>query len=626
MKKIAWILFVLLSVFLTTWSCKKHSDNSDSNGNQTSLTDAQKASITSSFNFISAVSNPMITGNSTMVAVSQQLETFRGLPEVENAWIRDSTLYVKFKNAGIIQWYLANGYIIPPYGGKKPAKIATDRRLVGNTKACLINQQFNDESRQYCRDIINELQGSFLTQGYDVTVINGGEANINFFQNSFNKYGAVFYISHGTYDGTRTWLFTGEEPPNPQNILDELFNKFYLWWVAGKISISHCKETRNGVNSIIAFYTISDKFVESTYSQNSFPNSLIYLVACQAFKSTTQLAAAFNNKGAGVVIGWDETNCLGQSTGKLLFDLLLGGATVEGAFQALPDASKTDNCAVSSGAHLLYYPPSGKNICLVDTAEMGVTITNPLNGESVTNRVVTLSGYVSGVDYITKGVVEVNHIPTTLTYNGTDFEQPVVINNGLNTIKVICFGTRSDGRPAYGVKEITINGELPDLDLFTELRWNTDYSDVDFHLLPPGDDLSALWTSEDCYYANKVPAWGAYLDVDDINGYGPEHITIPQIQLYGTYRLFVHYYAAHSAGTTLAFVSVSVKNGPVSQFGPYSVSNAGGNNAGDLYEVCTITYPGGTITPVDHYYYLGKLKGSVEAYRDKKQPMGTYHH
>ncbi len=71
------------------------------------------------------------------------------------------------------------------------------------------------------------------------------------------------------------------------------------------------------------------------YGSNSFPNSLIYLVACQGIKNIN-LADALVDAGAGVVIAWDETNCLGQATGKLLFDLLLGGATVQEAMAALP--------------------------------------------------------------------------------------------------------------------------------------------------------------------------------------------------------------------------------------------------------------------------------------------------
>ncbi|MDO9255335.1 MAG: hypothetical protein Q7U54_07485 [Bacteroidales bacterium] len=549
-------------------------------------------------------------GDISLKDLNKQINTFKNLPEVENVWIQDSALFVKFKNAGVIEWYLANNFIIPPYGKKKALASISNRKPVGNTKACLINQQFNDENRQYCRDIISDLQSSFQTAGYEVNVVNGSDANLNFFENSLNQYGAIFYISHGMYDGTRTWICSGQEPPDPKNKLDELFKDLYLWWVDGKISMASCKETRNGEKVPVSFYTFSDKFVSDTYDSKSFPNSLIYLVACQSFKGTNQLAAAFNNKGAGVTIGWDETNCLGQGTGKLLFDLLLSGASVESAFQTLPEASKLDYCSVSTGARLTYFPSEGKDICLVDTTDLDIVISYPMAGGSCTERVLNLSGYVTGAKKILSGVVEINSIPTTLTFSGNYFEQPVVINNGANKIKVICFGEMNNGKTGYGVKEINVVGDIPILDLFTELRWNTDYSDVDFHLLPPGSGLSELWTYKDCFYYNKGTTWGGYLDVDDVDGYGPEHITIPQSKLNGKYRLFVHYYDEQGAGTTSAFVSVSVKNGLFHNFGPYSLVNSGGDSSGDLYEVCTIEYPLGTITPVNKYYNLGKKKSS----------------
>ncbi len=606
MKKIIRSFIPIFLVFLVVWSC-----SSDKKENTTALTQAQMDEISNSYEQIAEISNNLLTSDNSFKTLGNYLDTFKNLPGVENAWMKDSSLYVKFENGGIIEWFKTSDFVIPPYGKNIQLEFNLSRQPVGNKKTCLINQQFNDEDRQYCRDIINDLQTSFETANYDVTVVNGNDVDLDFIENEIKNYGAIFYISHGFFDGTRTWICTGQEPKDPDNILEELFNELYLWWVEGKISIGTCSEKRNGQNKSISFYSFSDKFVENTYSSNSFPNSLIYLVACQSFKETNQLGKAFNNKGAGVTIGWNETNCLGQATGKLLMELMLGGATVEEAFEALPKASKTDHCAVSTGAELTYYPSAGKDICLVEDNDITITINSPVNGNIYTGRVLTLSGQVTGAENIIRGIVEVNGIPTTLTFIGTDFEQPIIINNGLNTIKVICLAELSNGQSVYGIKEITVNGNIPSLNLFTELRWNTNYSDVDFHLLPPGADMSSLWTSTDCYYYNNVTNWGGYLDVDDVDGYGPEHITMPQYYLSGQYRLFVHYYDSHGAGTTSAFVSVSVNNGAIQDFGPYTLSNYGYDGGGDIYEVCTIEYPGGIITPVNKYYFLGKGKGNT---------------
>ena len=80
--------------------------------------------------------------------------------------------------------------------------------------------------------------------------------------------------------------------------------------------------------------------------------------------------------------------------------------------------------------------------------------------------------------------------------------------------------------------------------------------------------------------------------MDDVDGWGPEHITVENVSILGTYRLFVHYYDDDSQGGLDAFVSVSVKNGPISNFGPFDLT-ASGPGRGDVWEVCRINFPGG---------------------------------
>ena len=87
------------------------------------------------------------------------------------------------------------------------------------------------------------------------------------------------------------------------------------------------------------------------------------------------------------------------------------------------------------------------------------------------------------------------------------------------------------------------------------------------------------------------------MDVDDVDGIGPEQITIPRVTVDGVYSLFVHYYAAHGAGPTAAFVTVSVRNGQYEKFNNLALSRSA-SRGGDVWEVCTITYPAGTITRV----------------------------
>lgn len=602
--RFALIILIFATGILCLTTCKKDNKNDGTH----EPTEAEKEEIMNSYDEIAVVANQLLLGENPIQELEQNLQQFKSEPGVKDAWMTEEGMFVEFTNGDVISWIVTKDYLIPPYGGGREIE---ERIPVGNKKACLINQQYDDENRPYCKAIINHLEEKFTANGYEVTVKNGVDADLDFISTDFYNYGAIFYISHGAYDGTHTWILTGEIAAEPTGVLGKLLNDLLMSWLEGKVSIGHCKELKDGTWKIVPFYMFSEKFVESIYSSNSFPNSLIYLVACQSFKDTKQLAMAYQNKGAGVIIGWDETNCLGQSTGKLLFDILLGGSTVGEAFDALPAEAKLDKCAVAAGANLVYYPSSGKDIYLVDKIEAEVVVTSHTDGQVCDNRVQALSGYVTGMQEITSGTFEVNGIATNLVkVSYTEFSQPFLITDGDNTIKINCNGTDENGLSVFATKELHLTGDIAPLDIFTELRWNTDYSDVDFHLLPPGADISALWTGEDCYYSNMVTGWGGYLDIDDVEGYGPEHITVPSVTITGEYRLFIHFYDEDGAGTTQAYVDVSAQNGPLSSFGPYTLTDDGGDNAGDVWEVCKIEFPGGQITPVNQFYNLGMIRSN----------------
>lgn len=612
MKKNFLLVFVLLfSMVIGFIACNKDEENPPDGSTEPTieLTDADKQEMISSYNNIATIADAILLGDNPIEELTQNIQSFTAQPGVENVWVADNSLFVKFTKGNIVSWYVTPDFIVPPYIGG--SKSISERVPVGNTKVCLINQVFTDERFTSCIDVIDHLEEEFTDNEFDVDVKNGSEANLSLYSDDLSDYGTIFYISHGSYDGTRTWLFTGEEPVEPNGIIEELLNDLLTLWLEGKVSVGNITESRNGNLEVIPYYMFSDKYIESSFSAGDFPNSLIYLVACQSFKNTTQLAQAYHSKGAGVIIGWDETNCIGHTTGQLMMDYMLGGLTVEEAMDLLPDEAKVSDCVVSPGANLTFYPASGKDIYLVDEIDAEVIITSHENNQVYTDRVQMFGGYVEGFEQITNGTVEVNGITTTLIVNGsTEFSQPILINDGDNTIIVNCYGDAENGTSVFASKEINIIGELPILDIFTELRWNTDYSDVDFHLLRPGADIEDLWTSEDCYYSNESTSWGAYLDVDDTEGYGPEHITLPNVTEEGVYRLFIHYYDEDGAGTTQAYVDVSMQNGGTQSFGPYALTNDGGDNSGDVWEVCTFEYPSLTITPVNQFYNLGKKKSN----------------
>jgi hypothetical protein len=95
---------------------------------------------------------------------------------------------------------------------------------------------------------------------------------------------------------------------------------------------------------------------------------------------------------------------------------------------------------------------------------------------------------------------------------------------------------------------------VPAQRLHIELTWEADNGDLDVQLtrtnsVPLGAYFDTTTQQRSCWWNNckTTLSWGARLDVDDVDGYGPENINILQSPATGEYDIGVHGYCDQSS-------------------------------------------------------------------------------
>lgn len=96
-----------------------------------------------------------------------------------------------------------------------------------------------------------------------------------------------------------------------------------------------------------------------------------------------------------------------------------------------------------------------------------------------------------------------------------------------------------------------------------KLQWTSNGTDVDLHFVRPGGVFYEA--PGDCYYGNDTPEWGnasdttdnPYLDVDDVDGYGPEETNLSAAPA-GRYEIYAHYFSDNNTGPTESIVEVYI--------------------------------------------------------------------
>ena len=186
------------------------------------------------------------------------------------------------------------------------------------------------------------------------------------------------------------------------------------------------------------------------------------------------------------------------------------------------------------------------------TSSSYIEVTSPRQGEVIDTRETTLSGSVDtslGGGGTVGLVLSVNGQETREVGigGGGNFHEALEVSEGTNTLIFLAgvnIKEQSNWHRNAATLIRTFEGDVPFTNLLVTLSWDQNLTDVDLYITEP--------QGETMWYRNLMTANGLTLDIDDTDGFGPEHGTLGESDtaLEGTYRVRVHYYS--DGGTGLA--------------------------------------------------------------------------
>lgn len=326
---------------------------------------------------------PLFNECQSALQLSERLSVIQNINGVEDAYISNQTLFVKIRDWGYLSFlYPTNDSVTDDEFELVPKNNETNLRRSNRTnehqhtevlKACVVNQQFRDDNRKFFQTIAEQFRVSFADMGIDPKIVN--MPSPDFFQNEMFDYDILFIKTHGSYDEKSNlhWLCTGEEllTKDPQYGLSDtqigslinqiLLNFHHFAYSSRKMGFSWIPERRNGDSIHVLYTTISDEFISS--AKRNFRNAgsaIVFNTACESMKENNKMAQAFEKRGAGCYLGYDDPDRVGGHAGKHFWAHLLVGRSILGAIKAMPDWSKEEKFYIDKNGKEYDVAPSGK--------------------------------------------------------------------------------------------------------------------------------------------------------------------------------------------------------------------------------------------------------------------------
>ena len=395
-------LMAILMASLCMIACDKNdSDSIDTEDEDVVELDKEtQEQVLDNLNSIQEDISEFFLNSENIAEMAENLPEIRNMRGVEEAWVEDESLCLKIENGGLVFWsfFPEEENETTTRSNNNFCKLNTITRAqpskktltLETRKACIINQQSNDENRKSFKEGYDELEKDLKKRGFSVRRVNAEELTIDFLINDLPEYGVVFFVTHGKYAecnelGTSNflgqhWIATGEE----SHLNQEFFNE----WNKGKICINNVKEKRDNEWKHIPYIGVSESYLKDMWRMNfkSFPeNSIMFLTACQSLKGTYGLWDAFNSAGLGCYLGYTETNTVGKEAGPVFYYFMLLGGTASAIYNSFDTYYKEEQgWRIKPGVNIesefytarleILMKEKNTDISIQDTIDLGLSV------------------------------------------------------------------------------------------------------------------------------------------------------------------------------------------------------------------------------------------------------------
>ena len=322
---------------------------------------------------------------------------------VSEAYVEGNTVFIRLVNGETLSYLYSPAPEFP--GDQTELMTRMDRELtrageppvssrVGHLEeyktACFINQQAMDESRDFISQFMFPYAKRAL-KNIGIEVTEELSPTRDFFKQGIFQYDIIYLITHGCYDSVteKHWLLTSE-PLNWFDKVREVIDEIFL--DSTPDNIGTIWEVHQGDSVLVKYLMISDEQIAS--SKYRFPNdgrAIVFNTACQSLMGKDgipdyKMWDVFRQHGAGIYLGYDQTNTAGKIGGMYYFGRLASGMSVRNAYDDLPSSVRKNRVKEDGkefDASLLFCSEDMESICLTAPVTMGNNDCSDKDGISV---------------------------------------------------------------------------------------------------------------------------------------------------------------------------------------------------------------------------------------------------